>query len=102
MDEQIDHMIAGNLQTSEMIIDGKGQVTDEAGRTRFIASGAGEEIFKVFNDSIIGQNQMVVKNEGNTKGIGIDYYAGQQYEQNCRKRLLAKKIKFITSTSVQN
>ena len=94
MDEQIDHMISGNVQTSEMIIEGKGQVTDEAGRTGFIARGTGEEISKVFDDIIIGQNEMVVKNKGNTKRVGIDDNAGQQDEKNQRERLFAKKIEF--------
>ena len=89
MDDQIDHVIAGDVEPSEMKIESQGQ---EAHKPDIVPRIIGEELIQVFNELILGNPEMVIQNEGDLKGVGINNDAGQQDKQNCRIRPPADKI----------
>ena len=85
-------MVAGDLKTPEMVIEGKCQVGDEPVGPGLIPAEIGVVVVQVLDDGLFDDRQVVVEGEGNLEGVGIDDDTGQQEEQQCRKRPSAKGI----------
>jgi len=70
-------MVAGDVKPPEMKIESQGQKTDEPGT---IPRRIGEERTQVLNEFVVGYPEMVVQNERDMEGVGIDDDASQQNE----------------------
>ena len=91
VDEEIDDMIAHDLQPAVMVIKGKGQNADKPACIK-VALGSSEETVQTPDGVILLDKKIIVQNEGHMKAVAIDDDAGKQNEQSRRKRPFAKGI----------
>ena len=78
VNEQVDRMKAGDVETPEVVIESKGQENDKSVRYEFITCTIDIEIIQTFDNIILDNRTFVIENEGNLERIGINDDARQQ------------------------
>lgn len=71
MDEKVHDVVAENIQPSDVIVQGKGKIADEAPGIIVVALAVWGKVFQIFNDRIINNLRSSIKQERTVKSIAV-------------------------------